>query len=242
MELRNVKCYHTFLGEIVLRNVKCYHTFMTDTAFRNVKCYHTLELRVQEEYFNLIKSGEKVVEARPCYKYLRHYVKGDPIKFVNSADEAESFVVRIAGKQIYGSFEEMLEEETERRQIKSGETVVEVTDGHCRHKRKENVELGFGPQREVFVAWNTTRSAVFYSVQWSRCRPRTRGMFWKRCVLCRSRSQNRQLLQSRQESGETGVVSASFLAWFLMWFLKRFWRGFWFVSGLFMMWFLGHGS
>ena len=81
-----------------------------------------LELRVQEEYFNLIKSGdEKVVEARPCYKYLRHYVKGDLIKFVNSADEIESFVVRIAGKQIYGSFEEMLEEETERRQIKSGE-------------------------------------------------------------------------------------------------------------------------
>ena len=52
----------------------------------------TLELKVQEKYFNLMKNGEKVVEARPCYKSLRHYVKGDLIKFVNNEDETESFV------------------------------------------------------------------------------------------------------------------------------------------------------
>ena len=71
-----------------------------------------LELKVAEIYFNLMKSGEKVVEARPHYQYLREYGKGDLIKFINSYDMTDSFIVRITRKKLYDSFEEMLREET----------------------------------------------------------------------------------------------------------------------------------
>ena len=71
-----------------------------------------LELKVAGIYYNLLKSGEKVVEARPHYEYLRHYGEGDLIKFVNVDDKTDSFVVRITRKKLYGSFEEMLKKET----------------------------------------------------------------------------------------------------------------------------------
>jgi len=71
-----------------------------------------VKLKVEGIYFRLLKSGEKTVESRPYYKYLRHYGIGDLIKFINRDDVTDSFTVRISYKETYDDFGQMLQNET----------------------------------------------------------------------------------------------------------------------------------
>ena len=68
----------------------------------------TLEINVYEGIYNQLIVGDKVVEARIYYPSFRKFVPGHYIKFINSSNPAERFLVQMTYKRIYDCFKEML--------------------------------------------------------------------------------------------------------------------------------------
>ena len=68
----------------------------------------TLEIKVYEDIYNQLIVGDKVVDARIYYPSFRKFVPGHYIKFLNSSNPAEWFLVRMTYKKIYDCFKEML--------------------------------------------------------------------------------------------------------------------------------------
>lgn len=65
------------------------------------------KLRLNVEAFELVKSGQKVIEARLYDKKRRKIKVGDKIMFFKRPEEKEKIIVKITDLSIIDSFEEL---------------------------------------------------------------------------------------------------------------------------------------
>ena len=65
------------------------------------------KMRMKEKYYNLLKSGEKTIEARLLDDKRKAIKTGDIITFYNVSYENESFQAKVTALHKAGSFEEL---------------------------------------------------------------------------------------------------------------------------------------
>lgn len=102
-----------------------------------------LNMRLADEPFEKIKSGEKTVEIRLCDEKRQQIKVGDKIKFSRLSDNIESIMVTVLGLHHFNCFQELFSSELFSKTGSGDMSAIEATQSMYKYYSKEQ-EKDFG--------------------------------------------------------------------------------------------------
>ena len=106
----------------------------------------TIEMKLQEKFFNFIKSGTKRIELRLYDEKRKQIELGDEIEFAKNDDDGDRIRVKVVGLLRYASFEELFRDFDIKiladEDMTKNELLTELGHFYSEEKQKEYGVLG----------------------------------------------------------------------------------------------------